>query len=117
MTLFGESKSRRTAVRAGLLNNALTIFINRCYLVKKKFFNFTSFTNPNLVRSQTIRLGILISTLIITAIITFQLVWLRQVYNFEQREFDHRITRAIKGNHEDVHSVQETFWCVNNHDV
>jgi two-component system, OmpR family, phosphate regulon sensor histidine kinase PhoR len=65
------------------------------------------------VRSQTIRLGIFISTLIISAIIIFQLIWLRKVYNFEQREFDHRITRSIKGYYEDVHRNTDSFLILN----
>lgn len=60
------------------------------------------------MRSQTIRLGIFISTLIIAAIIIFQLTWLWKVYNFEQREFDHSIARAVRGYYEDVHFVPDT---------
>lgn len=54
------------------------------------------------MRSQTIRLGIFISTLIIAAIIIFQLIWLRKVYLYEQKQFDHHIAKAIRGLFEDV---------------
>jgi two-component system phosphate regulon sensor histidine kinase PhoR len=60
------------------------------------------------LRSQTIRLGIFISTLVISAIVVFQLIWLKNVYNFEQKQFDHGIVRAIKGYYEDIHRVPET---------
>jgi two-component system phosphate regulon sensor histidine kinase PhoR len=65
------------------------------------------------LRSRTIRLGIFISTLIIAAIVIFQLVWLRKVYNFEQREFDHRVTRSIRGYYEDVHRSIDSFLILN----
>jgi two-component system phosphate regulon sensor histidine kinase PhoR len=54
------------------------------------------------IRSQTIRLGIFISTIIIAAIIIFQLIWLKKVYNYEQKSFNHSIAKAIRGLYEDV---------------
>lgn len=54
------------------------------------------------LRSQTIRLGIFISTLVITAIVVFQLVWLRKVYYYDQKEFDHSIVRAVRGFYDDI---------------
>jgi len=54
------------------------------------------------IRSKTIRLGIFISTVIIAAIIIFQLIWLRKVYNFEQKQFDHSIAKAVRGFYEDI---------------
>lgn len=53
-------------------------------------------------RSQTIRLSIFISTLIIAAIVVFQLIWLQKVYYFEQKEFDHSIVRAVRGFYDDI---------------
>ena len=55
------------------------------------------------LRSQTIRLSIFISTLVIAAIIIFQLIWLNKVYHFEQKDFDHSIARTVRGFYEDVH--------------
>ena len=55
-----------------------------------------------LLRSSIIRLGIFISTLIITVILIFQLAWLKKVYRFEQKEFDHGVVKAIKGLYEDM---------------
>lgn len=54
------------------------------------------------LRSQTIRLGIFISTLIISAIIIFQLIWLWKVYNFEQKNFDISIAKAVRNFYDDV---------------
>lgn len=54
------------------------------------------------IRSSTIRLGIFISTLVIAIILTFQLVWLRKLYFFEQKEFDHSVLKAVRGLYEDL---------------
>ncbi|MEI9912318.1 MAG: hypothetical protein WDO71_23285 [Bacteroidota bacterium] len=54
------------------------------------------------ISSSTIRLGIFISTLVIATILVFQLLWLRKIYNFEQKEFDHSVIKAIRGLYEDM---------------
>lgn len=54
------------------------------------------------LRAKTIRLGIFISTVIITAIVMFQLIWLWKVYNFEQKNFDLSIARAVRNFFDDV---------------
>lgn len=54
------------------------------------------------IRSSTLRLGIFISTLVIAGIVVFQLIWLRQEYRNEQKEFDTSVTKAIKGMYEDI---------------
>jgi two-component system, OmpR family, phosphate regulon sensor histidine kinase PhoR len=54
------------------------------------------------IRSSTVRLGIFISALIITVIVIFQLVWLKRVYRFEQKEFDISVLKAIRGVYEDL---------------
>jgi two-component system, OmpR family, phosphate regulon sensor histidine kinase PhoR len=53
-------------------------------------------------RSKTIRLAIFISTFVIAAIIIFQLVWLRDVYYHEQKEFDKVIAKTVRGFYEDI---------------
>lgn len=53
-------------------------------------------------RSKTIRLAIFVSTFIIAAIIIFQLIWLRKVYYYEQKEFDHAIAKVVRGFYEDI---------------
>ncbi|HKO82127.1 MAG TPA: HAMP domain-containing sensor histidine kinase [Chitinophagaceae bacterium] len=57
---------------------------------------------PFTIRSSTIRLGIFISTLVIAIILTFQLVWLRKLYFFEQKDFDHNVLKAVRGLYEDL---------------
>lgn len=57
---------------------------------------------PFTIRSSTIRLGIFISSLVIAAILIFQLVWLKKIYRFEQKEFDHSVVKAVRGLYEDL---------------
>lgn len=55
-----------------------------------------------LIRSSTIRLGIYISSVVIATILVFQLVWLKKIYHFEQKEFDHSVVKAVRGLYEDL---------------
>ncbi|MEI9942961.1 MAG: HAMP domain-containing sensor histidine kinase [Chitinophagaceae bacterium] len=54
------------------------------------------------IRSSTIRLGIFISTLIIALILVFQLIWLKRVYHFEQKQFDYNVIKVIRSLYEDI---------------
>lgn len=65
------------------------------------------------LRSQTLRLGILISSVIITAIIIFQLIWLNKVYHYEEKQFDHSIARTVRGLYEDIHVQIEPKYNLN----
>lgn len=66
--------------------------------------------NQKPLRSHTIRLGIFVSTLIIAAIVIFQLVWLKKVYYYEEKQFDHSIGKALRGVYEDIHQpVNPTY--------
>lgn len=56
------------------------------------------------IRSSTIRLGIFISAVIIAVIIIFQLLWLKRVYRYEQKEFDLSVIKAIRGLYEDINA-------------
>jgi len=56
------------------------------------------------IRSSTVRLGIFLSTLIIAAILVFQLIWLKQEYKREQKEFDSSVIKSIQGLYEDIHA-------------
>jgi two-component system phosphate regulon sensor histidine kinase PhoR len=58
------------------------------------------------LRSRTIRLGIFISTFVIAAIIIFQLIWLKRVYRYEQKQFDQGIAKAIRGFYEDMNQSE-----------
>lgn len=72
-------------------------------------YYFMSFT----IRSSTIRLGIFISSLIIAIILVFQLIWLKKVYHFEQKEFDHGVVKAIRGVYEDMDIKTYNFYTLN----
>jgi two-component system phosphate regulon sensor histidine kinase PhoR len=61
------------------------------------------------IRSSTIRLGIFISTLVIAAILVFQLVWLKKVYHREQKEFDQGVVKAIRGLYEDLDAATYNY--------
>src|SRR5262245_43425467 len=54
------------------------------------------------IRSSMVRLGILASALIIAIIVMFQLIWLKKVYRFEQKEFDISVLKVIRGLYEDL---------------
>ena len=54
------------------------------------------------IRSSTARLGIFASALIISIILVFQLIWLKKVYHFEQKEFDLSVLKAVRGLYEDL---------------
>src|ERR1700744_5059521 len=54
------------------------------------------------IRSKALRLGILISTLLVATIIAVQLFWLQKVYFFEEKQFSANISKSIKGLYEDM---------------
>lgn len=65
------------------------------------------------MRSQTIRLAIFISTLVIAAIIIIQLIWLNKVYHREQKEFDQGIARALRDFYDDIHQPVDPNYNLN----
>ncbi|HET9824972.1 MAG TPA: HAMP domain-containing sensor histidine kinase [Chitinophagaceae bacterium] len=60
------------------------------------------------IRSSTARLSVLISALIISIIIVIQLIWLKKVYRFEQKEFDISVLKTIRGLYEDLDIYSST---------
>lgn len=48
------------------------------------------------IRSKTVRLGIFISTIIISVIVLAQVFWLYKLYLYEEKEFDHRVFGLLK---------------------
>src|SRR4030095_16776094 len=54
------------------------------------------------IRSSMVRFGIFASALIIAIIVVFQLVWLKKVYQFEQKGFDIMCLKGILGLYEDL---------------
>ena len=66
-----------------------------------------------IIRSKTIRLAMFISAFVIAAIVVFQLIWLRKVYNYEQKQFDHGIARAVRGFYEDIDQPLNQYYNLN----
>ncbi|MFI5133072.1 MAG: sensor histidine kinase [Chitinophagales bacterium] len=60
-----------------------------------------------IIRARTVRLGILISTIIIGLIIVIQVFWLRKVYQYEEKEFDRKIIGTVKGLYDDIKLVED----------
>src|SRR5436190_3324851 len=60
-----------------------------------------------LIRSKTLRLVILTSTVLITIIIAVQLVWLQKVYLYEEKQFNINVSKSIKGLYTDMELVND----------
>ena len=54
------------------------------------------------MRSNTIRLFILIASLLIASIIAVQVYWLNKTYTFEKNEFNTSVIKSIRGVYEDL---------------
>lgn len=65
------------------------------------------------IRSKTIRLAMFISTFVIAVIIVFQLVWLKKIYSYEQKQFNHGIARAVRGFYEDINQPLHQYYNLN----
>jgi two-component system, OmpR family, phosphate regulon sensor histidine kinase PhoR len=59
------------------------------------------------IRSKTLRLVILISTVLVTIIIAVQLFWLQKVYRYEEKEFNINISKSIRGLYDDMELVND----------
>ncbi len=59
------------------------------------------------IRSKTLRLVILISTVLITVIISVQLFWLQKVYFFEKKQFNINVAKSIRGLYDDMELVND----------
>lgn len=60
------------------------------------------------MRSNTIRLFILIASLLIAIIIAVQVYWLNKTYTFEKTEFNTSVIKSIRGVYEDLPLLYET---------
>jgi two-component system phosphate regulon sensor histidine kinase PhoR len=60
------------------------------------------------MRSNTIRLFILIASLLIAIIIAVQLYWLNKTYTFEKTEFNTSVIKSIRGVYEDLPLLYES---------
>lgn len=59
------------------------------------------------IRSKTLRLVILISTVLVTIIIAVQLFWLQKVYRYEEKQFNINVSKSIRGLYDDMELVSD----------
>ena len=59
------------------------------------------------IRSKTLRLVILFSTVLITIIICTQLFWLQKVYLYENKQFNINVSKSIRGLYDDMELVND----------
>jgi two-component system, OmpR family, phosphate regulon sensor histidine kinase PhoR len=59
------------------------------------------------IRSRTLRLVILISTVLITIIIAVQLIWLQKVYRYEEKQFNINVSKSIRAVYADMELVND----------
>ncbi|HMK05833.1 MAG TPA: HAMP domain-containing sensor histidine kinase [Ferruginibacter sp.] len=59
------------------------------------------------IRSRTLRVVILTSTVLITIIIAIQLVWLQKVYLYEEKQFNINVSKSIRGLYTDMELVND----------
>ena len=59
------------------------------------------------IRSKTLRLVILTSTVLITIIVAVQLVWLQKVYLYEEKQFNINVSKSIKSLYDDMQLVSD----------
>ena len=59
------------------------------------------------IRSRTLRLVILISTVLITIIIAIQLIWLQKVYRYEEKQFNINVSKSIRALYADMELVND----------
>ncbi len=59
------------------------------------------------IRSKTLRLVILTSTVLVTIIIAIQLVWLQKVYLYEEKQFNINVSKSIRGLYDDMELVND----------
>ncbi len=59
------------------------------------------------IRSRTLRLVILISTVLVTLIIAIQLIWLQKVYRYEEKQFNINVSKSIRALYADMELVND----------
>lgn len=59
------------------------------------------------IRSKTLRLVILTSTVLITIIVAIQLVWLQKVYLYEEKQFNINVSKSIRSLYTDMELVND----------
>lgn len=59
------------------------------------------------IRSKTLRVVILTSTVLVTIIIAIQLIWLQKVYLYEEKQFNINVSKSIKSLYDDMELVSD----------
>lgn len=59
------------------------------------------------IRSKTLRIVILTSTVLVTIIIAVQLFWLQKVYKYEEKQFNINVSKSIRGLYRDMQLVND----------
>ncbi len=59
------------------------------------------------IRSKTLRLVILTSTILVTIIIAVQLFWLQKVYRYEEKQFNINVSKSIRALYDDMGLVND----------
>src|SRR5258705_5726399 len=59
------------------------------------------------IRSKTLRLVILTSTVLITIIVAIQLIWLQKVYLYEENQFNINVSKSIRSLYTDMELVND----------
>ncbi len=54
------------------------------------------------MRSSTLKLIVLLATVLTTIIVLVQLYWLKKVYSFEEKQFNNNVVKSIRGVFEDL---------------
>ena len=62
---------------------------------------------PMVIRSKTLRLVILTSTVLVTIIVAIQLVWLQKVYLYEEKQFNINVSKSIRSLYTDMELVND----------
>lgn len=59
------------------------------------------------IRSKTLRLVILVSTVLIAVIVAIQLFWLQKIYRYEEKQFNINVSKSIRALYKDMQLVND----------
>jgi two-component system, OmpR family, phosphate regulon sensor histidine kinase PhoR len=59
------------------------------------------------IRSKTLRLVILISTVLVAIIVAVQLYWLQKIYRYEEKQFNINVSKSIRSLYRDMQLVND----------
>lgn len=59
------------------------------------------------IRSKTLRIVILVSTVLIAIIVAIQLFWLQKVYRYEEKQFNINVSKSIRSLYKDMQLVND----------